>query len=93
MVEPPRSFGRGNSDHEKQKTDTGVLCAFQHFKYSDHREAVLHNIVIEVMSTKYNNSDNGAMGTECSAFHKILAKKNCTEDQQKVLRGYVIYPY
>ena len=36
---------------------------------------------------------NSAMGTKCSAFHKILAKKNCTEDQQKVLRGYVIRPY
>ena len=43
MVESPRSFGRGNSDHEKQKTDTGVLCALQHFEYSDPREAVLHN--------------------------------------------------
>ena len=84
MVEPPRSFGRGNSDHEKQKPDTGVLCAFQHFKYSDPHEAVLHNIIIAVMGTKYNSS-YGAMSTECSAFHKILAKKNCTEDQQKVL--------
>ena len=43
MVEPPRSFGRGNSDHEKQETDTGVLCAFQHFKYSDSLDAVLQN--------------------------------------------------
>ena len=53
MVEPPRSFRRGNSDHEKQKTDTGVLCAFQHFKYSDSREAVLNSIIIVVIQLIY----------------------------------------
>ena len=53
MVEPPRSFWRGNSDHEKQKTNTDVLCAFQHFKYSDSREAVLHNIMIAVIQLIY----------------------------------------
>ena len=37
MAEPPRSFRRGNSDHEKQKTDTGVL----------------HNIIIAVIQLIY----------------------------------------
>ena len=53
MVEPPRSFRRGDSGHEKQQTDTGVLCAFQHFKNSDSREAVLHNIIIAVIQLIY----------------------------------------
>ena len=52
MVEPPRSFRRGNSDHEKRETDTGVLCAFQSFKYSDSR-SVLQNIIIAVIQLIY----------------------------------------
>ena len=52
-MEPPPSFWRGNSDHEKQETDTGVQCAFQHFKYSDSHDAVLQNITIAVIQLIY----------------------------------------
>ena len=53
MMELSRSFGRANSDHEKQETNTGVLCAFQHFKFSDSSDAVLQNITVAVIELIY----------------------------------------
>ena len=76
IVAPPRSFGTGNSDHEKQETDTGVLCAFQHFKYSDSREAVLQNIIIAVIQLIYLTREITLSSMKRIVFELVRIHKN-----------------
>ena len=76
MVEPPRSFGKGNSNHEKQKTDTGVLCAFQPFKCSDSREAVLHNIIIAVIQLIYLTREITLSSMKRIVFETLRIRKH-----------------
>ena len=76
MVEPPRSFGRGNSNHEKQKLTRGVLCAFQHFKYSDSREAVLHNIIIAIIQLIYLTKEITLSSMKRIVFETVRIRKH-----------------